>query len=208
MAIWNRKQANAEVRREIIHIDALYGYAVILTHNHAEAEDLVQETLLRSIQAKAKYVEDGNRKAWLFTILRNIWLVELRKQRGSKQPITTDYNLQQIVAGRPCDAHEKLERHELQLRVRRAILQLPHSYREIILLREYEELSYKEIGRLLNCAQGTVMSRLWRARSLLRMSLEIDRHTRQARRGRNHPELDKLLQPCARKTVLVTFAPA
>ena len=176
MAIWNRKHANAEARREIIHIDALYGYAVILTRNHAEAEDLVQETLLRSIQAKAKYVEDGNRKAWLFTILRNIWLDELRKQRGSKQPITTDYNLQQIVAGRPCDAHEKLERHELQLRVRRAILQLPHSYREIILLREYKELSYKEIGRLLNCAQGTVTSRLWRARSLLRMNLDIDRH--------------------------------
>ena len=64
------------------HIDGLYSYALVLTHNHAEAEDLVQETYVRAIPAIGRLRPESNIKAWLFKILRNIWLNQLRRKRS------------------------------------------------------------------------------------------------------------------------------
>jgi RNA polymerase sigma-70 factor, ECF subfamily len=155
------------------HIDGLYSYALVLTRNHAEAEDLVQETYVRAIPAVKRLRPDSNMKAWLFRILRNIWFNQLRKRRSDPQIVPPDMeggsvdNL--VYAGK--DSYEIYASKLTVQRVRAAIDQLSLEFREVILLREFEELSYQEIANLLECPTGTVMSRLARARSRLRVLL-------------------------------------
>jgi RNA polymerase sigma-70 factor (ECF subfamily) len=112
-------------------------------------------------------------KSWLFTILRNIWLNELRHRRTAPHLIELDAD--GSGASQPADAtqdpHADYVSQIRREQVRIAIQQLPVEFREIIILREYEELSYKEMAALLDCPPGTVMSRLARARSRLRKSL-------------------------------------
>src|SRR3984893_15751874 len=72
------------------YMNGLYGYAMVLTHNHAEAEDLVQETYVRAIPAINRLRPESNVKAWLFKILRNIWFNQLRKRRSEPQMVQTD----------------------------------------------------------------------------------------------------------------------
>jgi len=152
------------------YLDGLYSYAMVLTRNHAEAEDLVQETYVRAIPAMRRLRADSNTKGWLFTILRNIWLNQLRKRRNGPQMVEIDVgdSVADSVAETSKNSHEiyvtKLEAEH----VRAAIQELPIDFREIILLREFEDLSYQEIASVLNCPVGTVMSRLGRARAKLR----------------------------------------
>jgi RNA polymerase sigma-70 factor (ECF subfamily) len=149
------------------YLNGLYGYACILCRNSTQAEDLVQETCLHAIRAKSTLRPDSNVKSWLFTILRNIWLNQLRHQRTVPLMVELDLETSEPRDTTP-DPHtvyaDKVEREQ----VRAAIQQLPVEFREIIVLREYEDLSYQEIAALLDCPIGTVMSRLARARSKLR----------------------------------------
>ena len=150
------------------YLDALYSYGLVLSRNHTEAEDLVQETCLRALRAMGRLRSDSNIKSWLFTILRNIWLNQLRQSPALK---ATDIDLDESAANRADtvkDAHATYVSNIEREQVRNAIRQLPLDFREIILLREYEELSYEQIATLLDCPPGTVMSRLARARSRLR----------------------------------------
>jgi RNA polymerase sigma-70 factor (ECF subfamily) len=148
------------------YLDSLYSYAVVLSRNRTEAEDLVQETCLRALRAMDRLRPDSNIKSWLFTILRNVWLNQLRQSRTAAEVV--DLDLDNHTANRPIDTAKdpyaayvsNMEREQ----VRNAIQQLPLEFREVILLREYEELSYEEIATLLDCPPGTVMSRLARAR--------------------------------------------
>jgi RNA polymerase sigma-70 factor, ECF subfamily len=155
------------------YMNGLYGYAMVLTHNHAEAEDLVQETYVRAIPAMGRLRPESNIKAWLFKILRNIWFNQLRKRRSEPPMVPTDEesgSLDNLV--NPGQSSYEIYAGEVERRrVRAAIQELPIESREIILLREFEELSYQEIASLLGCPQGTVMSRLARARSKLRVLL-------------------------------------
>jgi RNA polymerase sigma-70 factor (ECF subfamily) len=152
------------------YLDGLYGYAFVLSRNSAEAEDLVQETYLRAFRAAEKLRSVSNVKSWLFTILRNIWLNELRHRRTIPEMVELDSDGRGAIdpPDTSKDPHavyvDELEREQ----VRAAIEQLPPEFREIIILREYEELSYQEIAAVLDCPPGTVMSRLARARSKLR----------------------------------------
>ena len=157
----------------IANIDGLYSYALVLTHNHAEAEDLVQETYLRAIQAMVSLRADSNLKGWLFTILRNIWLNQLRKQRLGPQSVEIG-DCDEVVDCLTEPSKDALGIYVSKIetkQVRAAIDKLPLDFREIILLREYEELTYREIARVLACPAGTVMSRLARARTRLRTLL-------------------------------------
>lgn len=155
------------------HIHGLYSYALILTQNHAEAEDLVQETYLRAITAMERLRPDSNVKAWLFTILRNVWLNQLRKRRNGPQMVQPELESSAVdnMSDPGKDSYEIYASKMEQRRVRAAMQELSPESREIILLREFEELSYQEIASLLQCPPGTVMSRLARARSKLRMLL-------------------------------------
>ena len=152
------------------YLDGLYSYGLVLSRNRAEAEDLVQETCLRALRAMGRLRPDSNVKSWLFTILRNIWLNQLRQRKTA--PGVVDLDSDEYVTNQEVDSSKDphaafvsdLEREQ----VRHAIQQLPVEFREIIMLREYEELSYQEIASVLDCPPGTVMSRLARARSRLR----------------------------------------
>ena len=153
--------------------DGLYGYAMVLSRDRTEAEDLVQETCVRAVKAVESLQPGSNAKSWLFTILRNIWLNQVRQRRAAPKIVELDVDESTLgmAVESSKDPHalyvSKVERDQ----VREAIQQLPDEFREIIVLREYEELSYREIATLLDCPAGTVMSRLGRARSKLRSLL-------------------------------------
>lgn len=151
------------------HIDGLYSYAMALSRNRSDAEDLVQETYVRAIPAAQRLRKESNVKSWLFRILRNIWLNRLRDAGGAMHMSGADIDqlLSESAAAQTPDAHSRLVTRFEQEQVRRAILQLSDEFREVIMLREYEGLSYQEIAGVLNCPIGTVMSRLGRARSKL-----------------------------------------
>jgi RNA polymerase sigma-70 factor, ECF subfamily len=154
-------------------IDGLYGYAMAITRNRADAEDLVQETYVRAIRGKESLRAGSNVKSWLFTILRNIHLNQLRKQRTSPRvlEIDADENSANIVVETSEDPLARYVRKTERERLTEAIEQLPPEFREIVVLREFEDLSYLEIAAILDCPVGTVMSRLARARSRLRTLL-------------------------------------
>jgi RNA polymerase sigma-70 factor, ECF subfamily len=172
---WNEEGAShgAPGVEYLDYLDGLYGYALVLTRNHAEAADLVQETYVRAIPAMGRLGADSNTKGWLFTILRNVWLNQLRKWRNGPQMIEIEVgdDVADGIVEPSKDSHDlyvsKLEAEQ----VRAAIQELPTDFREIILLREYEDLSYQEIASVLDCPVGTVMSRLGRARAKLRVLL-------------------------------------
>ncbi len=169
------RSAQPDSRADILtqHIDGLYSYALVLTRNRSDAEDLVQETYVRAIPAVERLRENSNTKSWLFTILRNIYLNQLRQSRIAS-PVSgadIDQYMMDIPGQTFGDPHSLLQSKTEQEEVRQAIQQLPIEAREIILLREYEELSYQEIASVIGCPIGTVMSRLGRARSKLRVLL-------------------------------------
>jgi RNA polymerase sigma-70 factor (ECF subfamily) len=151
------------------YMDGLYAYGMVLSRNPAMAADLVQETYLRALKAKESLRPDSNVKSWLFTILRNIWLNHLRHERAGPTiaELDSDENLADVSITTSEDPHDLYVRNLQREQVRTAIQQLPVEFREIIILREYEELSYSEIANVLQCPLGTVMSRLARARSKL-----------------------------------------
>jgi RNA polymerase sigma-70 factor (ECF subfamily) len=157
---------------DIESIDGLYGYGLMLTRNPAEAEDLVQETYVRALGAIERLHADSNVRGWMFTILRNIWLNQLRGWRhASLVSIDEGGNVANSIGELSKGPHELYVDKELRQQVRDAISQLPIAFAEIILLREYEDLSYQDIAKVLDCPLGTVMSRLGRARSRLRTIL-------------------------------------
>jgi RNA polymerase sigma-70 factor (ECF subfamily) len=157
------------------YLDGLYGYAMTLTGNNTEAEDLVQETYLRALRAFGRLRPLSNVKSWLFTILRNLRLNQVRG--GESKAHVIDIN---GPTGDTWELEDKSSKDPFvcyltkmkQADVRKAIASLPDVYREIIVLREFEELSYGEIAQVLDCPPGTVMSRLNRAREKLREMLQ------------------------------------
>ena len=160
------------------HLDALYGYARVLTHSHAEAEDLVQDTCLRALRAEARLRPESHLKSWLFTILRNLFLNHLRKGPARAVPMEIDSEETPEAAWRQKredDPETVLLRQTEGQQIRAALASLPALYREILVLREFEGLSYGEIAEVLHCPMGTVMSRLGRAREKLKSILQLNR---------------------------------
>ena len=171
--------------------DGLYAYAMVLSRNPTEAEDLVQETCVRAVQAIECLRPDSNVKSWLFTILRNIWLNQLRERRAAPKMVDLDTNesTADMVIDQAKDPYALYVSKVEQEQIRAAILQLSDESREIIVLREYGELSYDELARIVGCPIGTVMSRLGRARSKLKSLLADSLRIRNQREGepRNEP---------------------
>ena len=152
------------------YIDGLYRYAISLTRNPTDAEDLVQETYVRAIPAMGRLAAGSNHRSWLFTILRNIRINQLRRQRTAPE-IGVSENAGNVFVETSRDPYALYVGKVDRERVHEAIRQLSMGQREIIVLREFEELSYQELAEILNCPVGTVMSRLARARSRLRALL-------------------------------------
>ncbi len=160
----------------LVYLDALYRSALRLTHNRAEAEDLVQETCLRAFRSFHRFNPGTNCRAWLFTILRNAFLNQVR--RGAREVLEGDMADWESAAesvtepaasaGHP---EEELLQTILHGDVDRALKALPLAFREVVMLTDLEGLSYKEVAQVVGCPIGTVMSRLSRGRHLLRRSL-------------------------------------
>jgi len=166
------KRASFE-REALVHLDSLYRVALRLTGNAAEADDLVQETMLKAYRAWHQFERGTNAKGWLLTILRHAFINEYR--RRTRHPETVD-----IDAIEPFSVFQEVQDDDPQGtffdrivddEVLRAIDTLPEQFRETVVLSDVEGMSYEEIARVLEVPVGTVKSRLFRARRMLQQKL-------------------------------------
>jgi RNA polymerase sigma-70 factor (ECF subfamily) len=145
------------------HLDAAYRFARWLSRRPGDADDIVQEAFLRAFRA-FEGLRGGDVKAWLFTIVRNCHATSLeQQQRHAAVPLPEEHEVE-----RSPDPESISAADEERLAVRRLIGALPEEHREVLLLREMEDMSYREIASLTQVPIGTVMSRLARARAALR----------------------------------------
>ena len=151
------------------HLDAAYNLARWLAGNDHDAQDVAQEASLRAFKFFGNF-RGGDARAWLLTIVRNTFYTWLRKNRPPETMVELDEEALSLE-----DASVEAEMVNSRLgdaeAVRRAIEKLPVEFREMVVLREMEGLSYKEIAELAGVPIGTVMSRLARARRQLRLQL-------------------------------------
>ncbi len=147
----------------VAHFDSAYNLARWLVRDPAVADDVVQDTMLRALKYFAGF-RGENARAWLLQIVRNVALTRLQ----ANQPLIED---EEAALSLPTEDHNEPEsmliRAEDERLVQRLLAGLPVELHECLVLREIEELSYKEIARVVNAPIGTVMSRLWRGRKLL-----------------------------------------
>lgn len=181
MGIWpigRRARERDRFEREALpHMDAAYRFALSMTRDAAEADDLVQETFLKALKAFDSFEEGTNCKAWLFRILRNTWINRLRS--GSRE-VASDDAMEAIqdaaLAGWDDRSFYRSPDEASLLRATRdeiegALQSLPPDFRQAVVLSDVEGLSYKEIADVMGTPIGTVMSRLYRGRRLMRRRL-------------------------------------
>lgn len=177
MAISQNNEKQREFEREALpHRDLLYNFALRMTYNPADADDLVQETYLKAYRFWDKYEKGTNIRAWLFRILKNSYINRYRKE--TKEPETVDYddvkNFYNSIRGESVgsnDLQEILFSNLLDDDVAKAIASLPDDFRTVVILCDIEGLTYEEIAEFVDCPLGTVRSRLHRGRKLLRAQL-------------------------------------
>jgi RNA polymerase sigma-70 factor (ECF subfamily) len=163
------EQAGAFEQVVLPHLDAAYNLARWLVRNGADAEDLVQEACLRAWKGFAGY-RGGDSRSWLLTIVRNACYTWLRENRVRDLAVEFNEDLHSEDSGVPEGERMLAERSSHEM-LEKVIQELPFEFREAIVLRELEGLSYKEISEIANVPVGTVMSRLARARARLQICL-------------------------------------
>lgn len=171
-----RKQFNAEA---MVHLDALYGGALRLTKNSAEAEDLVQETILRAWERWHQYQLGTNARAWLLRIQTHTFINKCRRKKREREILTAEKEGRHGSRFRCADSAKRWSNPERRLMdrsisptVRSALETLTPEFRAVVVLSDLQGLSYREIAEAVDCPIGTVMSRLFRARKALRAVLE------------------------------------
>jgi RNA polymerase sigma-70 factor (ECF subfamily) len=160
------------------HIDALYGAALRLTRDANEAQDLVQDALVRAYRFQDHFQPGTNLKAWLLRILTNTFINQYRRHTRERRaldqeegsPVGDGVMSRQAMRGLN-DAVGLAQEGLLRQEILEALDGLPEDYRVMIVLADVEELSYKEIAEALSVPIGTVMSRLHRARKLMQKQL-------------------------------------
>jgi RNA polymerase sigma factor (sigma-70 family) len=155
------------------HLKSAYNLAKWLTRSHEDAEDVVQEAFLRAFSAFESF-RGGDGKPWLLTIVRNTSMTWLKRNRNAGATIGFEEALEDPMERSP-DPEEGLLISCDREQVRQALEQLPSDFREAVILREMEGLSYKEISATIGVPLGTVMSRLSRGRDWLRIILSTPR---------------------------------
>jgi len=164
--------ARAFAETVLPHLDAAFNYARWLTRNDAEAEDVVQDACVRAMRFFSSLRHEDAR-AWLFTIVRNTWYSRVSRAAGVREGTSLEEAAAEPADG-ALDPEEQLMQQHTVARVRAALEQLPLDFREVIVLREIEGLSYKEIAAVVRVPIGTVMSRLARGRERLLSLLKAD----------------------------------
>jgi RNA polymerase sigma-70 factor (ECF subfamily) len=149
------------------HLDAAFNYARWLTKNEADAEDVVQDAYVRALRFFPS-LRGEDARAWLFTIVRNTWYGRFPRRAGPAVMTMVDEEPDaDNRADASLDPEAQLIQQQTVEHVRRALETLPTDFREVLVLRELEGLSYKEIAAIVGIPLGTVMSRLARARERL-----------------------------------------
>ena len=151
----------------LIHIDALYNFALYLARSAAEADDLVQETYLRAFRFESRFQPGTHLRAWLFQILRNTFLTFYRvreRETAVAEDGVPDWD-PPMFHDAPDDDGPTLEAHT---DLERAMRRLPEEFRTVLLLAEVEGLPLEEVARVMVCPVGTVKSRIFRAKERLR----------------------------------------
>ena len=161
------------------HLDALYGAAYRLARNPRDAEDLVQEALMRAYRFWDTFEKDSNCTAWLLKILTTTFITEYQRRRRQREVLdaasaeqdTGDGVLHHVEAHTQKSPERALVERGVSDDVQRALDALPADFRTAVVLCDVEGLSYKEIAEAMDCPVGTVMSRLFRGRRLLEAQL-------------------------------------
>jgi len=156
-------------RLVLAHLDAAYNLARWLVRDEHDAKDIVQEASLRAFRFFAGF-RGGDSRAWLLKIVRNTAFTWLKSNRPNHPPAEFDENIHLALDDAPT-LESNLLRKADQAMIRGALDELPEEFREVVVLRDLEELSYKEIADIAEIPIGTVMSRLARARGRLARSI-------------------------------------
>lgn len=160
------------------HMDSLKTFAYHLTFDDEDAEDLVQETYMKAFRFLDKYQEGTNGKAWLFKILKNAYINQYRKK--VKRPTQVDF--EEIISYHDSDDKAKSGNYDLRQEIFQNIMgdeitteinNLPIDFRTVVLLCDVEGFTYEEISKIIDVPIGTVRSRLFRARNILKEKLKI-----------------------------------
>ena len=162
---------------EIIpHLDSLYNFALRLTTDHSDAEDLVQDTIVKAFRFFDSYEKGTNAKAWLFRILKNSFINNYRK--NLKKPQSVDYDevssyYESVRAERTdtSDLESIIYRNLMDDNFTSALAKLPEDFRTVVLLCDVDGFTYEEISNMLDVPIGTIRSRLHRGRNLLKTEL-------------------------------------
>lgn len=170
---------SAEFDRLVLeHIDMLYAVALKLTRNQADAQDLTQATIVKAFRFHDKFKEGTYIKAWLLTILRNTFINDYRRKvrRPTFVQLTGAESADSASPDREVGIDPGGTKYGdiielLDDRVKEAIEGLPEDFRKAVIMADVEDKSYKEIAEAMDCPIGTVMSRLYRGRKLLREQL-------------------------------------
>ena len=156
-----------------LHLDAAYNLGRWLLGNEQDAADAVHDAYVRAARSAHTYA-GGNARAWWLAIVRNCCLAKL-STRGRDQPAGVSAAGENVVARTPdSDVEDRVDAAMAQARIARHLRALAPEFREALVLREFEDLSYREIADVLGVPIGTVMSRLSRGRALLQRALEND----------------------------------
>jgi RNA polymerase sigma factor (sigma-70 family) len=175
----NASEDNARFRSVVLpHLDAAHNLARWFTRNDTDAEDVVQEACLRAFRGIRNF-SNGNARAWVLTIVRHTAYAWLGKNRPKMLVVTDDLEAIEQAGAKGVGAEAKTPESELiaatdAARLRTAIRDLPSPFRETLILRDLENLNYREIAEVTEVAVGTVMSRLARARRRLIATIAID----------------------------------
>ena len=164
------------------YLEPLYATAMRLTRNRADAEDLVQDTMVRALRFRDRFEPGTNLRAWLYTILHNTWRNRIRDT--AREATDVDSERIEELASR-ADGPVELEtpervliRSTMDADLKEALDELPDAFRQAVWLRDVEEFSYAEIAKMLDVPIGTVMSRISRGRRQLYEKLSQGARTR------------------------------
>jgi RNA polymerase sigma-70 factor (ECF subfamily) len=174
--MFGHRISQADFEREVMpHLQALYGVAMRMTKSESDAEDLVQDAVLRAYRFWDGFESGTNARAWLLRIMtnlfRNRYRAKAREQEILGEAETSTANVGQFQGSAPRDAESALFGRMLSRDVEKALTLLPPEFRLPVILADLEDLSYKEIADIMECPAGTVMSRLYRGRRMLQKML-------------------------------------
>lgn len=173
----DEQKKQTDFDEEIIpHMDALYNFALRLTTDPNDAEDLVQDTIVKAYRFFSSYEKGTNAKAWMFRILKNSFINNYRK--NSKKPSQVDYDevssyYESVRAERTetSDLENLMFREMMDDDLSEALTHLPEDFRTVVLLCDVDGYTYEEIANMLDVPIGTIRSRLHRGRNLLKTEL-------------------------------------